>query len=351
MIKYFKNHVFNYICRKKHALYKKSIKRLNNKLMIIKEALQITGYQLLEGKNDYINNKILYGLKDIANKHNTIIDAKLNIEYDINTTISIVKEALYKTLGLEYISDFNQILNNELLRFLNNPYRASYTESLRRFSIIRITEKNTFEFPIALAHEYGHYQEIAANHQNNYFLGMQSSLYELPSVLNEIIMLEYIINTNKRNNKVFMLLIANYYNRLVYALNYALKSSIFEKEAFNAYIMNNNNLTESMVQWLVKENLDASYINSSLDNISLSIDCDLLEYIYGYIIGLRIYNRIKVDPNYINTYMEYLKKSYNLTLEEKLKFLDIDLSDKTLILDYEDKMNQLYNVLRNYIKD
>ena len=315
---------------------------INNLISSVNENINIMN-RYLSIKCNYlnINEPTLYDINlSIGNNKNF---------YPIDKAMNIF-EKVFLRLGKDYLNEFKYIKENNCLDLsCNDKKHPSIVFSWNNYSFMNY--KDRYIDMKNLIHEIGHVVNYSFSSKKQPFIYSDSNVFvgEVSSLVNEIILNEYLYKNSKRKDeKVFYLskIIENFISQVYRQTMY----TEFENLVYNSNQLSLDVLNDGYL----------SLIKKYYGNI-LSIDDDvccewmrvghffrwnyyMYKYASGYILAFNIVRNLNKNE-YLDKYIDFLSSGCSMDASVLLKKIDIDLYDKNVISDsfilLEDYINEL----------
>ena len=273
--------------------------------------------------------------------------------YSYNEAVILISDSL-SVLGDEYLEIMEKVFCENWIDVYPRPNKKSGYYSINCYDLkpyIFINFEGKYKDITILSHEIGHsIHTYFSNKNQSYSLSSTQNNLEIPSLVNELLLGNYLITNAK--NKFERL---SYINNLliVYFIcfyRYGMLSE-FEKNIYD-YVDKNDciNLDDMSKYYYI---LNRKYLGNLIKNDSLlkyewlNISHFYREfYCYKYVIGIScatkiVDNLLKGDESYRKKYIKFLKSGCSICLNDLLKELGIDINDSALYLETINKINLL----------
>ena len=338
---------------------------LNNKNRNIRRIAYIKYLNSISSNKDYLLNQLIKqkenavisdnytkltkliakDLKETKELFNKYIDIKANLLkikkiafYDIYKSVDNKK---YKFKIKDLYNSLNSILNKkELKEILNNNIIDLYPKKNKSDGYLTISHydlephilinyNNTFKDMLMVCHELGHYsvykerKKICTYNEMKYLDDL-----EIPSIVNELLYMNYVFNKNKNKNKIIISnildsLLNNFYRYGIYAifedniyknLNHKNEKDYFSNmyiKLLKLYYTNKHILKKQKYEYLKLKQL---YKNNYC-----------LKYPIAVIISYIIVHKILTEEAYIKKYKKFIYSNIKFTYDNIKEYLDIDI--------------------------
>ncbi len=318
--------------------------------------------------HDYTNfKKNIIGLKDFHVYDTTVSICEIpKIELNLEASLDIIKNSL-GILGQDYVSLIDKMFEDGWVDVYPKDHKRTMPFTCISYvgvPYILINYNSSINSARTLAHEIGHAINTYYSKKSNAFEYYEFSYFltEIASKVNEILVNEYMLKTCKnKQEKIYIL------NNVISALGNSLFGQVMLTEFEHNVI--NKLLNDEEVS---AENLNNLYLDLSkkYNGPSFTYDDNIkygwskiphffmsdVYYLYQYSIGTAIatniaYRMLENKNDIVGRYKKFLSFGNSVSIEEALKYIDIDLNNNKYIDDVIDvlkiKIKQIRN-LTNY---
>ena len=307
--------------------------------------------------------KKYYDIKSrVLGKKLHIYDTYVNISSLEEKNISfeegvvLVNKAL-KVLGEDYLSEFNNIINNNCVDVYHKDNKRSGAYEWGTYGVspyVSLNYENNIESVSTLAHEMGHAMHTYYSNLNQDYNNANYPIFlaEIASTVNEVLLSEYLINnTSDIDEKIYYL--NEFIDKFKGTVFRQVMFATFEKEIHEKY-ENNEAITPSVL-------CDEYYkLNQLYFSPSVIVDDDIkyewariphfyssfyvYKYATGFISALVIASKlINNESGFRDKYINFLSSGGSNYPLDILKELGIDLNDYNTI-------NGAFDILRNKVQ-
>ena len=307
--------------------------------------------------------KKYYDIKSrVLGKKLHIYDTYVNISSLEEKNISfeegvvLVNKAL-KVLGEDYLSEFNNIINNNCVDVYPKDNKRSGAYEWGTYGVspyVSLNYENNIESVSTLAHEMGHAMHTYYSNLNQDYNNANYPIFlaEIASTVNEVLLSEYLINnTSDIDEKIYYL--NEFIDKFKGTVFRQVMFATFEKEIHEKY-ENNEAITPSVL-------CDEYYkLNQLYFSPSVIVDDDIkyewariphfyssfyvYKYATGFISALVIASKlINNESGFRDKYIKFLSSGGSNYPLDILKELGIDLNDYNTI-------NGAFDILRNKVQ-
>lgn len=307
--------------------------------------------------------KKYYDIKSrVLGKKLHIYDTYVNISSLEEKNISfeegvvLVNKAL-KVLGEDYLSEFNNIINNNCVDVYPKDNKRSGAYEWGTYGVspyVSLNYENNIESVSTLAHEMGHAMHTYYSNLNQDYNNANYPIFlaEIASTVNEVLLSEYLINnTSDIDEKIYYL--NEFIDKFKGTVFRQVMFATFEKEIHEKY-ENNEAITPSVL-------CDEYYkLNQLYFSPSVIVDDDIkyewariphfyssfyvYKYATGFISALVIASKlINNESGFRDKYINFLSSGGSNYPLDILKELGIDLNDYNTI-------NGAFDILRNKVQ-
>ncbi|MBU3218272.1 oligoendopeptidase F family protein (plasmid) [Clostridium estertheticum] len=286
---------------------------------------------------------------------------EINISYDKGC--EILKKSLAK-LGSEYILELDNAIKSRWIDVYPDDKKQNQELTGPVYGVhpyVLLNYRNDINSLLTFAHEMGHAMHAYYAFKEQLFINAYYSpiIAEISSLVNEILVLEYMIS-NASNRKEKIHLIYDYASRFYKVIIVQTKFAEFEKIVHEKVEMNEGVDTDTLCNIFHKLNSDYLGIEMTLDNESdmgwskiqhvFSKPFYVYTYATGFSAAVAITNKIlQGDKEFINAYLDILKKGGSDYPIEIIKTLGIDLNTpkpvELALSKFKELVNQLEQLL------
>lgn len=309
-------------------------------------------------------------LKDLEPWDMSVDLTKVKLEYSIEQAKKMVLDVV-NIFGSEYVNITNKAFNEKWISWLPKPrkYSGAYsiggTKGLDKYYIL-MNFNGSYDSVSTLIHELGH--SLNSYYFTNYnpdYANTTIFTAEIPSIVNETLLSEYVINNNKNNKELVVNFITEFLANFFNTTSRQIIFSEFEYKA-NDLVNNSQPFTKESLKKIYHELVD-KYLGVKDPKKALSepyafslSTCMRIPHFYagnfyvykyaiGQIVAINVVNRIlSKEPGFMEKYFKFLKSGTSLNPIETIKILDIDLNKKETYDQAIKFVNDKINLLKTY---